>query len=75
MWPSFMNYLLIFSTVSIQMLQYSSEAVEMDNEFAEFEDMDVEEAGDEEAVIAKPPTEINEVSVDKKSTVMLFFLN
>ncbi|MCP9259640.1 Coiled-coil domain-containing protein 47 [Dirofilaria immitis] len=49
MWSSLTNNLLtIWMIISIQLLRYSNGAAEMDNEFAEFEDMEVENMNDDD---------------------------
>ncbi|EFO26463.1 hypothetical protein LOAG_02022 [Loa loa] len=67
MWPSLMNgQLTIWMIVSVQLLRYSDGAAEMDNEFAEFEDMEVEDMSDREFTL-KPHREPNKAAGDKSA--------
>uniref|UniRef100_A0A0R3RU90 PAT complex subunit CCDC47 n=1 Tax=Elaeophora elaphi TaxID=1147741 RepID=A0A0R3RU90_9BILA len=67
MWQSLMNSLvIIWVIVNVQLLQCSNGTAEMDNEFAEFEDMEVEDMSDPEVTL-KPHRETNKVSGDKSA--------
>ncbi|VIO91326.1 CG17593-PA, putative [Brugia malayi] len=69
MWSSLTNSLLtIWMIVSVQLLRYSNRAAEMDNEFAEFEDMEMEYMSEQEVTL-KPHGEANKGPRDKSATV------
>ncbi|KAL4003548.1 hypothetical protein ACH3XW_8075 [Acanthocheilonema viteae] len=69
MWSAFMNSLvIIWMAVSVQLIRYSSGAVEMDNEFAEFENMEVEDMSDQEVTL-KPDREANKATGDKSEAI------
>uniref|UniRef100_A0A8R1U089 PAT complex subunit CCDC47 n=2 Tax=Onchocerca TaxID=6281 RepID=A0A8R1U089_ONCVO len=65
MWPSLTNGLFtIWIIIISQLLRFSNAAAEMDNEFAEFEDMEVEDVNDQDAIL-KPYKEADKLIADK----------
>lgn len=75
MWSSLMNRLLtMWVIVAVQLLRCSNAAVEMDNEFAEFEDMEVENISDQQVVL-NPHREANKATGEKSAaTVISLFI-
>uniref|UniRef100_A0A915Q4V0 PAT complex subunit CCDC47 n=1 Tax=Setaria digitata TaxID=48799 RepID=A0A915Q4V0_9BILA len=57
------NLLTVWMILSVHLLRSSHEAAEMDNEFAEFEDMEVDEMNDEDITL-KPPNKFQDSGDD-----------
>lgn len=65
--------MIIWMMVSVQLLRHSNGAPEMDNEFAEFEDMEVEDMSDQEVTL-KLHREASKTTGDKSAVIVIFCL-
>lgn len=60
------DFMVLWIIISAWLLQLSHETTEMDNEFAEFEDIEVDEiGGEEEGIIRVTSKEVNKVASNK----------